>query len=629
MKNVYFKPGAIFCCWIAFIFFAISGSRAQSSTTLIFQSGFEDNVYIIDQTDRDCDIVGKDTSLSSKNDWESDLEGHPMIGNVKIHYQGGDTSERIARIIDDPVQPENKVLQFWMNKGNAPTPSGGKKSRIQTNFYNNNNLHEFSFETRVFFSEEWSWLRDRNEPMGWFLCSEYWNNANWTGENNAFRVNIHIEKIDGNKGNKLCFQMNSQNMENKDKVWVKDNHSFDIPIGEWFTMNLWIREGDSNSGRVVLAVTKSNGEKITVFDIHETTQHPNDKNPDGFSHFNPLKAYGDDSNLNYVRSQGGVLEVLWDDFKFWAGKYIPIVDSLPVDVNGVTLSPNSLNLEAGQASTLIATVSPSNATDKSITWSSSDTSVVSVGASGTVSAIAPGTATVTVITNNGNYSATSSITVFADADPTGVIIAPYEITASDDDGNIAANTVDGDLETRWSADGNGKWIMYDLGINYIVEDVGIAFFKGDQRSANFEVEISTDGQTWTNVFTGNSSGEGLDIENFNINDSEARYVKIVGNGNSENNWNSFTEVVIYGTAIQVSTYTNSLREGAATVAVGFQLSPAKDAITLDNVADVIIINANGKVVLTSSGKKSIDISALVQGIYFLKIGNNVEKLIVQ
>ncbi len=80
-----------------------------------------------------------------------------------------------------------------------------------------------------------------------------------------------------------------------------------------------------------------------------------------------------------------------------------------VDPTGVTLSPTSLTMTAGGTDTLTATVAPSNATDKTVTWSSSNTSVATVS-NGTVTAVAEGTATITVKTSNGK-TATATVTV--------------------------------------------------------------------------------------------------------------------------------------------------------------------------------------------------------------------------
>ena len=75
----------------------------------------------------------------------------------------------------------------------------------------------------------------------------------------------------------------------------------------------------------------------------------------------------------------------------------------------IVLSQEELSLNVGSAQLLAAVVMPENATDKQVTWESSDTAIVTVGADGTVTAVAPGSATVTV--RCGEVTASCTVTV--------------------------------------------------------------------------------------------------------------------------------------------------------------------------------------------------------------------------
>ncbi len=81
-----------------------------------------------------------------------------------------------------------------------------------------------------------------------------------------------------------------------------------------------------------------------------------------------------------------------------------------VSVTGVSLNKSSISLKIGETDTLTATVSPSNATNKNVSWKSSDNSVATVE-NGLVTAIGEGTATVTVTTDDGNKTASCTVTV--------------------------------------------------------------------------------------------------------------------------------------------------------------------------------------------------------------------------
>ena len=112
--------------------------------------------------------------------------------------------------------------------------------------------------------------------------------------------------------------------------------------------------------------------------------------------------------------------------------------SATVAVTGVTVAPAALTLEVGQTGALTATVTPTTATNKAVTWTSSAPAIATVDASGTVKGIAPGTATITVKTADCGKTATCAVTVKAAAAPavkvTGITL------------NYSSITVNGDLE---------------------------------------------------------------------------------------------------------------------------------------------------------------------------------------
>ena len=81
-----------------------------------------------------------------------------------------------------------------------------------------------------------------------------------------------------------------------------------------------------------------------------------------------------------------------------------------IAVTGVSLNKTALTLSIGAQETLTATVSPSNAANKAVTWNSSNASVTTVNG-GVVTALSAGTATITVTTQDGGRTATCSVTV--------------------------------------------------------------------------------------------------------------------------------------------------------------------------------------------------------------------------
>lgn len=122
-------------------------------------------------------------------------------------------------------------------------------------------------------------------------------------------------------------------------------------------------------------------------------------------------------------------------------------------------------------------------------------------------------------------------------------VRPITVYASADDGNVPLNTLDGDLSTRWSAEGDGHWIEYDFNQPVSLNGVNLAFYRGSSRSTYFEVQASDDAESYTQVLIDqSSSGTSNELEYFPFdNVVTARYIRIIGHMNNANAWNSISE----------------------------------------------------------------------------------------
>ena len=123
--------------------------------------------------------------------------------------------------------------------------------------------------------------------------------------------------------------------------------------------------------------------------------------------------FTDDYQYVGIRSNGSALYL--DEVTItWGGSVVP---PTPVSVTGVTLSKTAAELEEGKTLSLTATVAPSDATNKTVTWSTSNAAVATVDSNGKVTAVKAGTATITVKTADGNFTATCVVTVKAGSTP--------------------------------------------------------------------------------------------------------------------------------------------------------------------------------------------------------------------
>lgn len=133
--------------------------------------------------------------------------------------------------------------------------------------------------------------------------------------------------------------------------------------------------------------------------------------PNGSLTWSQLSGYGNDFRIRvplrrnqqntsgYVRIYGAEISVEYT--------------ASTVHVTGVSLDKHSVSIEEGSTETLTETVSPANATDKSVSWSTSNSSVATVNSSGVVTAVSAGTARITVTTTDGSYTDYCDVTVTA------------------------------------------------------------------------------------------------------------------------------------------------------------------------------------------------------------------------
>lgn len=119
-------------------------------------------------------------------------------------------------------------------------------------------------------------------------------------------------------------------------------------------------------------------------------------------------ATADDTARYWVRVKDSADNVLASD-----DASVKVGSSANVAVTGVTVAPATSTVAVGATRQLTPTVAPENATNKAVTYSSSDTSKATVNSSGLITGVAAGTATITTKTVDGDFTATTALTVTA------------------------------------------------------------------------------------------------------------------------------------------------------------------------------------------------------------------------
>ena len=143
------------------------------------------------------------------------------------------------------------------------------------------------------------------------------------------------------------------------------------------------------------------------------------------------------------------------------------------------------------------------------------------------------------------------------------------------------NVIDNNFNTVWSYYGKGSWILFDLGSSKNICSVNIAWYKGDVRESNFVITTSTDGTTYKDILSSKSSGNTLSFDKYVIPTTTARYVKIIVNGNTQNDYASITEVKLQTTS---STQQEETQCSPATLS-GVKASGSQTSFPPSNVKD--------------------------------------------
>lgn len=231
-----------------------------------------------------------------------------------------------------------------------------------------------------------------------------------------------------------------------------------------------------------------------------------------------------------------------------------------------------------------------------------------------------------VVSSDGSQMDSSETLSFSYSNIVAVTASGFQSGTS----NTPDKTLDFDFSTRWSCDGAGQWIMYDLGEVKLVNSVDVAFFSGNTRKAFFSINLSETLTDSVQVFDGASSGKSANLENYDFTDQKARYVKIIGYGNSQSTWNSITETRINCTSLNsgvknttqnsLKIYPNPIKGNSFKISVE---NTSQAYVTIKDLTGKILFDKNVQPVNSEINISGLSLS---KGIYFVSVSsNNVQR----
>lgn len=282
------------------------------------------------------------------------------------------------------------------------------------------------------------------------------------------------------------------------------------------------------------------------------------------------------------------------DGGFKATTEIKVVETGPFATE-VQLDKTTITINEGESSELTAAVLPLDAWNRNVTWSSSDEAVVKVQASvdgkAIVTGLKAGIVKITVTSVDGEFKATSQVTV----SPRPTNLALNKPSTAISSSNPSSKGNDGDLSSMWIANGGGagNWWAVDLGDNYDLTGSEIHFEK--QVLWKYKIEASKDNSSWTTFVDKMNNTNTSQVQSHPFK-AQGRYVRITFDQAPGQNWTAFQEFLVFGHPLRVPVSGVQIDQAAITLKTGE---------TAEITATVAPVNATDKSVTWSSSDDSI------------------------
>ncbi|MBT4791183.1 MAG: hypothetical protein HON90_06400 [Halobacteriovoraceae bacterium] len=242
-----------------------------------------------------------------------------------ISYEDGELTDRNATLVEDPTNPGNMVLKYWLKNATIDAGNNRKKIRIQTdvNFIEKQKVTELYSKQRVYFNKDLSKLVSYPDMNDWWIgitIGEFWIGD--FGAADLARISVHLSPVQ-NYG--LIFSVSVQNMADLGNgVMIWENYStYKVPTEEWITIEMGYKMGNDKTGRFIMtAQSKNDPAPVEIINVTNWTysNKPYVTEPIPLWRWNAQKVYTSDNVMNWIRGTDPknekFIEVLWDDFQF-------------------------------------------------------------------------------------------------------------------------------------------------------------------------------------------------------------------------------------------------------------------------------------------------------------------------
>lgn len=247
------------------------------------------------------------------------LSSHPSISYLGFN-NSGTTAYAYQDIVPDPAGTGRSVL-YAESIDDDTAVSATSRAQMSINISTSHSVYHSSH--RMYLHPDLDALRNRVEKQDWFTLFEIWNahNAAWDGDPaGSARWSFTMYKNAG-AGQPFIWKIDGQYRQPEA---VKEDHllgphynsTVPVPLGQWFTLDMYMKRGEGTDGHLVIKITPDGGAQQVLFDIHENTQYPG--RPEfQLKSWQPFKLYTSDIVMDWMRGQGKTIGVYYNDFKFY------------------------------------------------------------------------------------------------------------------------------------------------------------------------------------------------------------------------------------------------------------------------------------------------------------------------
>ena len=262
------------------------------------------------------------------NGWDA-LKTHPYIREFYLDNitSSNTNSNQFAyqKIVADPVNPAINVMNAVV-VDDDPNEVGTTRAQITMGFKDGVDLPVYHTSHRMYMDPDVKFIETYSSSITWFVLSEIWAkdgiasgifpNGDVAG---SARWGFTLKKEAGS-GQPLFWRIRAEYMQPEvlayNNIWTYENRTVPIPYGKWFTLDIYMKRGDSSNGKYKITMTIDGEQPIVLFDVTGSTIYPG--HPElQLSAWQNFKLYLDDAYLDYMRSNNKKIDVYYNDFKWY------------------------------------------------------------------------------------------------------------------------------------------------------------------------------------------------------------------------------------------------------------------------------------------------------------------------